>query len=257
MRHPKSVIISSRLLVTASLAILFAVLSWSSARASATIQAAAPITAATQAMDASVTVSMPISGTMPMQAMDQGAMHGRMPVQGVSQPEMVQMMTMMAEMHRMMAQMYSMMAGDMATQGAMPVTPSNQATVHDMGGQVMPFDLSRTTHIFEMTDSGGIQQVIAKDPNDTEQIALIQQHLQHEATLFGAGDFSDPMALHGADMPGIKDLRAAAGQVKVEYSALPNGAQIAFTTEGIHLITALHRWFGAQLSDHGVDATYR
>jgi hypothetical protein len=43
----------------------------------------------------------------------------------------------------------------------------------------------------------------------------------------------------------------------MEYTALPNGGQITFTTDDLHLITATHRWFGAQLSDHGADATYR
>jgi hypothetical protein len=142
-----------------------------------------------------------------------------------------------------------------ATVPEAPTSP--QVTVHDMGAHVMPFDLSRTTHIFEMTESGGIQEVVVKDPGDVEQVALIQQHMQHEAALFSAGNFSDPLALHGNDMPGVKDLSAGAAQVQVEYSALPNGARIVFTTEGIHLLTALHRWFGAQLSDHGADATYR
>jgi hypothetical protein len=77
------------------------------------------------------------------------------------------------------------------------------------------------------------------------------------AVQVSAGDFSDPLSLHGTDMPGVKELSVGAAQVNVEYSALPNGAQIVFTTEGIHLVTALHRWFGAQLSDHGADATYR
>jgi hypothetical protein len=132
-----------------------------------------------------------------------------------------------------------------------------QATVHDMGSQVMPFDLSQTTHIFEMTESGGIQQVIAKDPNDSTQIAFIQQHIQHEVMMFSAGDFSDPMSLHGGDMPGVKELTAGAAQIKIEYADLPNGAQITLTTQDINLITAIHRWFGAQLSDHGSDATSR
>ncbi len=135
--------------------------------------------------------------------------------------------------------------------------PNRQATVHDMGSQVMPFDLGKTTHIFEMTESGGIQQVIADDPNDETQIALIQQHIQHEVMRFSAGDFSDPSSLHGSEMPGVKELTAGAAQVKVEYAALPDGAQITFTTEDLRLITAIHRWFGAQLSDHGSDATYR
>lgn len=138
-----------------------------------------------------------------------------------------------------------------------PPPTNQQAMVHNMGHQVMPFDLSQTTHIFEMTDSGGIQQVIAKDPGDKAQISLIQQHLQHEAMRFGTGDFSDPTSLHGAEMPGVKELAGSTTQVKIEYTTLPNGAQITFTTQDLHLITAIHRWFGAQLSDHGSDATYR
>ncbi len=126
-----------------------------------------------------------------------------------------------------------------------------------MGPQVMPFDLSKTRHIFKMTETGGVQQVIAKDPGDREQIALIQQHVQHEATRFGSGDFSDPTSLHGNDVPGLKDLSVSVSRIKVESTPLPNGAQITFTTDDRRLITAIHQWFGAQLSDHGQDATYR
>jgi len=35
---------------------------------------------------------------------------------------------------------------------------------------------------------------------------------------------------------------------------LPNGAQLANTTNDAQLITAMHQWFGAQISDHGHDA---
>ena len=106
-----------------------------------------------------------------------------------------------------------------------PVT-SQQAMVHNMGAQVMPFDLSQTTHIFEMTESGGVQQVIAKDPGDTAQIALIQQHIQHEATLFSAGDFSDPSSLHGDTMPGVKELSAAAAQSLPDIGIMGNSARL-------------------------------
>ena len=120
---------------------------------------------------------------------------------------------------------------------------NRQDMVHDMGSNVMPFDLSQTAHIFEMTESGGIQQVIAKDPNNSTQIALIQQHIQHEITMFAAGNFSDPMSLHGSEMPGVQELSAGAAQIKFEYTALPNGAQITFTTQALPLITEIHRWF--------------
>ena len=133
--------------------------------------------------------------------------------------------------------------------------PARQAQVHAMGAGVMPFDLSKTTHIFRMTETGGVQQVVAKDTSDAAQIALIQQHLQHEAMQFQAGDFADPMTLHGVDMPGLSDLQAGAAKISVTYAPLPNGAQLTFTTDDQRLITALHQWFGAQLADHGQDAS--
>ena len=132
-----------------------------------------------------------------------------------------------------------------------------QAMVHSMGAQVMPFDLAKTLHIFQMTESGGIQQVVIRDPTDSDQVPIIQLHLRHEAMLFASADYSDPLSLHGAQMPGVKELGEGAARVQVDFQPLSNGAQIVFATEDLRLITALHRWFGAQLSDHGADAAYR
>jgi hypothetical protein len=134
------------------------------------------------------------------------------------------------------------------------IAGTRQEHVHQMAHHVMPFDISKTMHIFKMTEYGGVQRVIAKDPGATDQIALIQQHLRHEAERFQQGDYSDPAKLHGADMPGLEDLQAGASRIKVSYAALPAGAEITFKTDDLHLLTALHRWFGAQLSEHGADA---
>ena len=129
-----------------------------------------------------------------------------------------------------------------------------QEHVHQMAHSVMPFDMEKTVHIFKMTESGGVQQVIVKDAGADDQIALIQKHLKHEAERFQHGDYSDPATLHGADMPGLQDLQAGASAIKVSYAALSLGAEITFETTDLHLITAIHRWFGAQLSEHGADA---
>jgi hypothetical protein len=72
--------------------------------------------------------------------------------------------------------------------------------------------------------------------------------------MFQHGNYSDPASLHGSDMPGLKDLKAGASLVKVSYATLPSGAEITFETTDLHMLTALHRWFGAQLSEHGADA---
>jgi hypothetical protein len=131
---------------------------------------------------------------------------------------------------------------------------TQQEHVHNMSHNVMPFDLAKTIHLFKMTESGGIQKVIVTDMGDPEQIALIQHHLQMEAEQFQHGDYSDPATLHGVSMPGLKELQKGAAHIKVIYTPLSNCAEITFETTDIHLLTALHRWFGAQLSEHGADA---
>lgn len=131
---------------------------------------------------------------------------------------------------------------------------TTQEHVRQSAHMVMPFAIAQTVHIFKMTESGGVQQVLAKDPAAADQIALIRQHLHLEAENFQRGNYSDPATLHGADMPGLKALQAGASQIKVSYAPLPAGAEITFVTTDLHLLTALHRWFGAQLSEHGADA---
>lgn len=123
--------------------------------------------------------------------------------------------------------------------------------VAERGAHVMSFNLEKTTHIFSKTDKGGIQQVIAKDKSDTEQIRLIREHLSEISAEFSQGNFSKPMQIHGDEMPGLAELRMAKpDQIQIEYRELPDGAQIGYTTEVPKLTLAIHRWFDAQLSDH-------
>lgn len=140
---------------------------------------------------------------------------------------------------------------------AMSTHQHRPGMIHEASQHLMPFSLEETLHVFEMTPEGGIQDVVVREPGNQEQIHLIRQHLQEEAELFARGDFSDPASLHGADMPGLAELMVGASQMQVLYSELPDGARITYSTTDPALVTAIHRWFGAQLSDHGADATYR
>lgn len=143
------------------------------------------------------------------------------------------------------------LAGTCSLAGAQTV----QEHVHGQGHEVMPFDLASTVHVFRMTEDGGIQQVVTRgDRAQPEQVLHIQHHLQMEAAAFQRGNFGDPAHLHGADMPGLRELQAGAARIRITYRALPNGGEIRFRTNDIRLVTAVHRWFGAQLSEHGADA---
>lgn len=139
--------------------------------------------------------------------------------------------------------------------GAPPADPDRQAEVAGRGASVMPFDLERTTHRFTRTDRGGVQTVVADDPRDTAQIALVQQHLAAEADRFRRGDFTDPAQIHGAGMPGLAALRAHGGRIGIDYRSVPDGGRITYTTDDPDLRSALHDWFDAQVGDHGRHAT--
>ena len=130
-----------------------------------------------------------------------------------------------------------------------------QQQVAEKGSEVMPFDLEATIHVYEKTEYGGVQKVVADDPEDAENVAAIREHLREEADAFGRGEFSDPASIHGGDMPGLAELEAGAGRVEVRYEDLPDGAQIVLESEDPELVAAVHDWFDAQLSDHGDDAT--
>jgi len=142
--------------------------------------------------------------------------------------------------------------GDHPMDGSAPA--DRQHAVHEHGASVKPFDLSQTLHHFVSLPDGGLQTVTVNDPTNQTQIALVQQHLAEEADRFQRGDFTDPATLHGASMPGLAELTAAAGQITVMYSPRADGGEIRYTSQDPAVIDALHRWFAAQLTDHGKDA---
>ncbi|NYH18825.1 aspartate carbamoyltransferase [Paraburkholderia bryophila] len=130
-----------------------------------------------------------------------------------------------------------------------------QAEVAQRGAEVMPFSLKATTHIFTKSDVGGSQRVIAKNPSDDVQIRLIRTHLREIQTQFQRGDFSGPARTHGADMPGLAQLRAAKpGQISITYQDITGGGELTYRSDDPKLVSSLRAWFDAQLSDHGADA---
>jgi hypothetical protein len=134
-------------------------------------------------------------------------------------------------------------------------SPSRQEVVAERGAVVMPFDLEATTHVFEPTETGGIQTVVAHDPGDGAQIDLVREHLLDEAERFRRGDFGDPATIHGHEMPGLAVLESSVGSFTVTYREVSAGAEITYRSTDPEVVQALHDWFAAQLADHGDHAT--
>lgn len=133
-------------------------------------------------------------------------------------------------------------------------TRDRQAEVAERGKEVMPFDLDATTHTFTDTDNGGVQLVTADDPGDERQVELIRGHLRDEKARFSRGDFDDPAAIHGEDMPGVAELAAGYDRITVTYAERPAGAELAYTSDDPELVDAIHAWFERQVMDHGEHA---
>lgn len=130
-----------------------------------------------------------------------------------------------------------------------------QAEVARRGADVMPFSLAATTHVFTKTADGGTQRVVARDGADTRQAGLVRSHLHDIAARFRNRDFSGPAHIHGAAMPGLAELQAAApGAIDIAYRDVEGGAELTYRSGDPKLVAALHAWFDAQLGDHGADA---
>ncbi|MFI3156547.1 MAG: aspartate carbamoyltransferase [Methylococcaceae bacterium] len=135
------------------------------------------------------------------------------------------------------------------------VSPKQVDEVQQRTQQVVPYALDQTQLTFTKTVHGGVQHVVAKSADNTQQIKLIQANLLKMASDFRKGDFSVTEHIHGANMPGLAQLRMAeTDNIKYEYKALPNGAQIHYSTEYPQYVQALHEWFDAQMSEHNSEA---
>ena len=142
-----------------------------------------------------------------------------------------------------------------APEASAPASAERQHEVREKGAAVMPFSLDQTLHTFDKTDTGGVQRVRASKAA-VEQVAMIRSHLYSIAQSFNARDFSAPAHIHGADMPGMAELKAAKpGELTVGYRELDDGAELDYVSHAPEMVAAIHRWFDAQLVDHGRDAT--
>jgi len=130
--------------------------------------------------------------------------------------------------------------------------PERVDEVSQRSQSVLPFALDQTQQTFSKTVHGGVQHIVVKPTGDSRQIKLVQAYLLKLANKFRKGDFSDTEQIHGADMPGLAQLKTAkSDDIRFEYKAIEKGAQIHYSTEYPQFVQALHEWFDAQASDHG------
>jgi len=110
---------------------------------------------------------------------------------------------------------------------AMLATQLRQEAVVEPGA--VPFDLEKTTHVFEATGSRSVAKVKSDDDADAEQSSLRRGSSGRKRASSG-GNLSDLVAIHGEEMPGLKELEAGAERTDFRYAELPNGVRIEYAT---------------------------
>jgi TusA-related sulfurtransferase len=107
-----------------------------------------------------------------------------------------------------------------------------------------------TTHHFKLLPDGGSIEVEADDPHDHSSREAVQQHLQHIAKVFSAGDFDLPMFIHATHPPGVAAMKRLRKKIEYKETATPKGAQVRITTADPQAVTAIHDFLRFQIKDH-------
>ncbi len=114
----------------------------------------------------------------------------------------------------------------------------------------MGFSQTTTTHHFILTPGGGIVQVTANDPKNSDQIATIQTHLKHIAEMFSEGNFDIPHFVHDQTPPGVPTMQKLKGAIHYTAEMTDNGATVKIITDSPEGIAAVHDFLRFQIIDH-------
>ena len=128
--------------------------------------------------------------------------------------------------------------------------PDPHAQMNMRGAEVMGFDQQKTTHHFYLYADGGAIDVSANDAADLKNRDAIRSHLPHIAMMFGLGDFSAPMMVHGIDVPGTKELTANKDKVSFTYTETAKGGRVDIVTKDAATLDAVHKFMRYQITDH-------
>ena len=133
---------------------------------------------------------------------------------------------------------------------AVRAAQSQDSSLGTRGEHVMGFSQDKTTHHFELTKTGGVIQVSVKDAADAEIRDHIRMHLQHIAKAFAAGDFEDPMEVHGEVPPGVPVMKERKAKISYRYESVEQGGRVVILTHDAAALAAVHEYLQYQIREH-------
>lgn len=118
------------------------------------------------------------------------------------------------------------------------------------GEMGMGFSQTATTHHFLLKPDGGVIQVEANDPTDTESLASVQMHLHHIAGAFQQGDFDIPMFVHDNTPPGEPEMKRLKNEIHYSIEDSATGGRVVIRSDNKEAIAAIHRFLIFQINEH-------
>ncbi len=131
-----------------------------------------------------------------------------------------------------------------------PMRQKQMAGMNERGDKAMGFLQAKTTHHFILTSDGGVIQVEANDPRDTESREQIRMHLTHIARMFAEGDFGTPMFIHDRVPPGVPVMRAMKTTIQYKFENTENGGLVRISTSEPKALAAIHQFLRFQIQEH-------
>ena len=131
-----------------------------------------------------------------------------------------------------------------------PMRQKQMAGMNERGDKAMGFLQAKATHHFILTSDGGVIQVEANDPRDTESREQIRMHLTHIARRFAEGDFDTPMFIHDGVPPGVPVMRAMKAAIEYKFENTENGGLVRMSTSEPKAQAAIHQFLRFQIQEH-------
>ncbi|MFP5261785.1 MAG: hypothetical protein ACLGJB_07755 [Blastocatellia bacterium] len=122
--------------------------------------------------------------------------------------------------------------------------------VNARGDKAMGFSHTRATHHFRLTRDGGMVEVTANDPKDTESSDMIKKHLELISRLFAEGDFAKPLMTHGKMPPGVEVMTRMKSEIAYKYEDMGRGGRVRISTKNPEALAAIHEFLRFQIQDH-------
>ena len=129
-------------------------------------------------------------------------------------------------------------------------TVHDHAKMNERGEKGMTFSETATAHHFLLKPDGGIIQVAANDPKDSDSIDRIRRHLAHISHAFSSGDFDIPVFVHDTVPPGVPDMKRLASKITYTAEQSANGGRVVIHSFDPAAISAIHKFLRFQIDEH-------